>query len=249
MLIDTHAHLNFRVFDNDFDEVIARSLAEDVWMINVGSNYDTSKKALDIAKQYDNGVFAAVALHPIHAKDEEFDIEKYRELALSRGEGSDKIVAIGETGLDYFKDYKEFKDKQRDIFLKHLALAKELNLPVIIHCRMAHDDVIEILKDYNLAGVVHCFTGNWEQAKKYLDMGFYLGINGMMYKMDLKEVIGKTPLNKLLLETDCPFLGREKRNEPVFVRQIAKDIARIKSIPFEQVSQATFENAQELFSI
>ncbi|KPJ55392.1 hypothetical protein AMJ47_00820 [Parcubacteria bacterium DG_72] len=244
MLIDTHAHLNFRVFNNDFDKVIERSLSENVWMINIGSNYETSKRAVEIAKQYDNGVFAAVALHPIHAKDENFHAPVYESLCRS-----EKVVAVGEIGLDYFKDYKEFKDKQKHIFIKQLDLAKKLNLPVIIHCRMAHDHVIEILKDYNLPGVVHCFTGSWEQARKYLDMGFCLGINGIMYKLDLKEVIEKIPLNKLLVETDCPFLGREKRNEPVFVRQIAKDIARIRNISFEQVSQATFENAQELFNI
>ncbi len=213
-------------------------------MINIGSNYETSKKAVDIAKQYDKGIFAAVGLHPIHAQDEEFNVEKYKELAKSN-----KVVAIGETGLDYFKDYGSFKDKQREIFLKHLDLAKKLSLPIIIHCRMAHDDVIEILKDYDLPGVVHCFTGNQEQAQKYLNMGFYLGINGIMYKLDLKEVIEKTPLNKLLLETDCPFLGKERRNEPVFVREIAKDIARIKNTSFEEVIQTTTQNAQKLFNI
>ena len=120
---------------------------------------------------------------------------------------------------------------------------------------MAHQDLLEILNSQfiihnsNSKGVIHCFTGTWEEAKKYLNMGFYLGINGIMYKFDLKEVIEKTPLSRILLETDCPYLGREKRNEPIFVRQIAKDIARIKSISFEQVSQTTTQNSQTLFNI
>lgn len=251
MLIDTHAHLNFKAFDNDFDKVIEKCLAENLWVINVGSNYNTSKKAIDIAEKYDKGVFAALALHPIHAKDEDFDAEKYKELALSCTEGSKKVVAIGETGLDYFKDYASFGDKQKEVFSKHLDLAKELNLPIIVHCRMAHNDVLEILKNYKLSGVIHCFTGNWEQAEKYLDMGFYLGINGIMYKFDLKEVIEKTPLNKILLETDCPYLGKEKeqRNEPLFVREIARDIARIKGISFEEVARTTTKNAKNLFRL
>ena len=248
MLIDTHAHLNFEAFNHDFDQVIKRSLNEDVWMINVGSKYDTSKKAKEIAGQYNNGVFAAIGLHPIHAIDEVFDKEKYKELAKS-----DKVVAIGEIGLDYFKDYGKFKDKQKQVFLEQLDLAKESSLPIILHCRMAHQDLLEIIKDYQLSGVVHCFTGDWEQAKKYLDLGFYIGINGIIYKRDLKEVIEKTPLKKILIETDCPYLVPPqlgvKRNEPIFVRHIAKEIAKIKAISFEEVSQATFENAVDLFNI
>ena len=248
MLIDTHAHLNFKAFNHDFDQVIKRSLGEDVWLINVGSKYDTSKKAKEIAEQYNNGVFAAIGLHPIHAQDEVFDKEKYKELAKS-----DKVVAIGEIGLDYFKNYGKFKDKQKQVFLEQLDLAKELGLPIILHCRMAHDDLLEIIRDYQLPGVVHCFTGNWEQAKKYLDLGFYIGINGIIYKRDLKQVIEKTPLEKILIETDCPYLvppqlGVE-RNEPIFVRHIAKEIAKIKAIDLETVSQTTFENAADLFNI
>ena len=243
MLIDTHAHLNFNDFRNDFDKVIKRSLAEDIWMINVGSKYETSKKAVEIAEKY-NGVFAAIGLHPIHAEDESFDEEKYKELSRS-----DKVVAIGEIGLDYFKDYGLFKEKQKEVFLKQLDFAKELDLSVIIHCRMAHEDLLDILKSHQIPGVIHCFTGNWQQAKKYMDMGFYLGINGIMYKLDLKEVIEKMPLDRLLLETDCPYLGKEKRNEPSFVREIAKDIARIKSISFEGVAKTTTQNAQTLFNI
>ena len=257
MLIDTHAHVNFKAFENDFDEVIKRSLGEDVWMINVGSKYETSKKAVEIAQNYNNGVFAAIGLHPIHAQDEEFDKERYKKLALSGSEWSDKVVAIGEIGLDKFKDYGSFLKEQKEVFLKQLDLAKELNLPIIIHCRMAHEDLIKELriKNYELRirGVIHCFTGTWEEAKKYLDLGFYIGINGIIYKRDLKEVIKKAPLEKILIETDCPYLtppqAESERNEPIFVRYIAKDIARIKGIDFKTVSQTTFQNAIDLFNL
>jgi len=251
MLIDTHAHLNFNAFKNDFDQVIKHCLAEDIWMINVGSNYETSKRALEIAEKY-NGVFTAIGLHPIHAKDENFDKEKYKELGRS-----DKVVAIGEIGLDYFKDYGLFKEKQKEVFLQQLDLAKELNLPIILHCRMAHKDLLEVLKSQTLnsklRGVVHCFTGNWKQAKQYLDTGFYLGINGIIYKRDLKEVIEKTPLDKILIETDCPYLvppqAGVERNEPVFIKYIVQDIAKIKGIDFQKVAETTFQNAKNLFRI
>ena len=247
MLIDTHAHLNFNDFRNDFDEVIKRSLVEDIWMINVGSKYETSKRAVEIAEKY-NGIFAAIGLHPIHAEDEEFDISRYRSLCQSN-----KVVAIGEIGLDYLRDYKLFKEKQEEVFLKQLGLAKELNLPIIIHCRMAHDDMLEILKDHQLPGVIHCFTGTWKQAQRYLDMGFYLGINGIIYKMDLKEVIKNTPLEKILIETDCPYLTPQQagveRNEPIFVKYIAQDVAKIKNIDFQKVVNTTTQNARKLFRI
>lgn len=244
MLIDSHSHLNFEAFENDLNDVINRCISEDVFCINVGSQYETSKKAIEIAKN-NKTMFAAVGLHPIHARDD-FKIEDYRSLAKS-----DKVVAIGEIGLDRFKDYGQFIDKQKEVFLQQLDLAKELNLPVIVHCRMAHQEIIEILAGYKLPGVIHCFTGTWEEAKKYLDMGFYLGINGIMYKFDLKEVIEKTPLNRILLETDCPYLGKnkEERNEPIFVKQIAKDIAKIKNISFEEVAQTTVRNTQTPFQI
>jgi len=246
MLIDTHSHLNFEAFRDDFNEVIKRSLVEDVFMINVGSNYATSKKAMEIAEKYEQGVFAAIGLHPIHAK-EKFDKEKYKELAKS-----DRVVAIGEIGLDYYKDYAVFKEKQKEVFLEQLGLAKELNLPVIFHCRMAHQDLLNILNS-KLKGVIHCFTGTWGQAKKYLEMGFYLGINGIMYKFDLKEVIEKTPLEKILIETDCPYLtppqAGVERNEPIFVKYITQDIAKIKNLEYQKVAEVTTKNTKGLFGL
>lgn len=249
MLIDTHAHLNFNDFRNDFDEVIKRSLDENVWLINVGSNYETSKRAKEIAEKYEKGIFAVVGLHPIHVVDEEFDKEKYKELAKS-----DKLIAIGEIGLDYYRDYGEFKEKQKEVFLEQLDLVKELNLPVIFHCRMAHNDLLEVLRNFQeIQGVIHCFTGSWEQAKEYLEMGFYLGFNGIIYKLNLREIIEKTPLEKILIETDCPYLvppqAGEERNEPIFVKYIAQDIAKIKKLSYQEIIEATTKNAKKLFKI
>lgn len=248
MLIDTHSHLNFKAFKNDLDKVIKRCFRENIYLVNVGSNYDTSKKAVEIAENYGEGIFAAIGLHPIHADSEEFDRKKYRELAKSP-----KVVAIGEIGLDYYREYGLFKEKQKEVLLEQLGLAKELELPVIFHCRKAHEDLLEIFKNYQLPGVIHCFTGSWQQAKEYLDMGFYLGFNGIIYKLNLKEVIEKTPLDKILIETDCPYLtppqAGVERNEPIFVKHIAQDIAKIKNLSYKKITEITTKNAKKIFKI
>jgi len=252
MLIDTHAHLNFNAFKDDADDAIRRSLENNVWMINVGSQYETSKKAVEIAQRYKEGVYAAVGLHPIHAKDE-FDCREYKKIAESK-----KVVAIGEIGLDDKPEYSSFKEQQKAVFCQQLNLAKELNLPVIFHCRAAHDELINLLINYPMVqnvrskGVVHCFTGNWEQAQKYLEMGFYLGFNGIIFKLDLDEIIEKTPLEKVLVETDCPYLTPkpiEGRNEPIYVRYVAEKIAKIKNLNYEEIAEITTKNARELFGI
>jgi len=305
MLIDTHAHVNFNAYKSDADKVIRRSLNDDVWMINVGTNYQTSKKAVEIAEKYEKGIYAAVGLHPIHldtglvkikndpaelpsatheagaeeiiirARGESFAYDKYRELAKSK-----KVVAIGETGFDYYyrpktkRKLEIFKEKQRLGLCQQLNLAKELNLPVIFHCRMAHQDLIEVLNlqltTYNLQlkGVMHCFVGSLEQLQRYLEMGFYIGFDGIIFKkiegIDFEEIIKNTPLDKILIETDCPYLTppisvnqrlnqRESagmlRNEPIFVKYIAERIAKIKGLNFEEIAKITTENAKRLFNI
>lgn len=256
-------------------------------MINVGTQYDTSKKAIEIAQEYPQGVYAAVGLHPSHLEtglikmkndkkeieeetnEECFDREKYKELAKS-----DKVVAIGEFGLDYYYRPKTagekelFKQKQKEVLLKHLDLVQELNLPAIFHCRSAHDDLINILdirykiENAKIKGVIHCFTGNWEQAEKYMKMGFYLGFNGIIFKLNLDEIIKKTPLDKILIETDCPYLTplpavasaeadatSLTRNEPSYVKYVAEKIALIRKSSFEEVAETTAQNAQKLFEI
>jgi len=278
MLIDTHAHLNFRAFKDDLDEVIKRTLEENVWLINVGTKYETSKRAVEIAERYKEGVYAAIGLHPIHlatglvkiktdpeeggfiAKGENFDKEKYKELAKSK-----KVVAVGEIGLDYYYKPKTkrklelFKQKQKELLLEQIKLVKELDLPVIFHCRMAHDDLIDILNsqfiihNFRFKGVIHCFTGNWEQAKRYLEMGFYIGFNGIIFKLDLDEIIKKVPLEKILIETDCPYLtppqASKERNEPIFVKYVVEKIAENKGLNYEKIAEVSTLNSKKLFRI
>lgn len=244
MIIDTHSHLNFKAYNNDRNEVIKRNLENGVVCIDVGVNYKTSKSAVELAKT-NKDIFASIGLHPSEIS-EEFNKEKYLELAKNK-----KVIAIGEIGLDYFRNPD--KENQKQIFIKQLDLAKELNLPVIIHCRMAHEDVLNILKNYKLRGVIHCFTGNIYEMKKYIDLGFYIGLTGIIFKLNLDEVIKNCPLGKILVETDCPYLtppmAGVERNEPIFVKHIIQKIADIKQISFDQIAIATTQNAKSLFDI
>lgn len=296
MIVDTHAHLNFNAYKNDADEVIRRSLDNGLWMINVGSQYSTSKRAVEMAEKCPvglpvgkQGVYAAVGLHPFHltegifrtkedfeeiefkTQEETFDYDKYKELAKSK-----KVIAVGEIGLDYYYKPKtkiklsEFKKKQKEELIKQIEFANELSLPIIFHVRAAHEDLIEILKSEilnlksNLRGVVHCFTGTWEEAQEYMNMGFYLGFNGIIFKMDLDNIIAKTPLDKMLLETDCPYLTPPAvisinpqnphksvavRNEPLYIKYVAEKIAEIKGIPVEEIYEKTTKSARKLFKI
>lgn len=273
MTIDTHSHLNFNAYKEDADEVVKRSLRDGVWMVNVGSTYETSLRAIKIAERYDKGVYAAVGLHPIHlaegifkakldkeevsfqTKEEDFDYEKYKKLT-----ESGKVIAIGEIGLDYYyrpktsKKLNEYKNRQKEVLIKQLDLAEELNLPVIFHCRAAHQDLIEILKNQNgrIKGVIHCFTGNAAEMQEYLSMGFFLGLNGIIFKLDLTEVVKKAPLDRILIETDCPYLTPEPmtgRNEPLYVKYVAEKIAEIKKLSCQEIINVTFNNAVKLFNL
>lgn len=292
MFIDTHAHLNFDAYKTDSEEVIKRTLKNNIWVINIGTQYKTSKKAIEIAQKYKRGVYAAIGLHPIHlnaglvkmkldqeeiafnSREENFDYEKYKKLAQS-----EKVIAIGEIGLDYYcrpktrRKLELFKEKQREVLLKQLNLAKELNLPVIFHCRMAHQDLIEILNgqramnNEQLKGVMHGFVGTTEQLQEYLKMGFYIGFNGIIFKtiegINFEENIKRMPLDKILIETDCPYLTppllaealakagpfENQRNEPLYVKYVAEKIAKIKNLSFEEIAKITTENAKKLFKL
>lgn len=279
MFIDSHSHLNFNAFKGDFGKVISRSLADGIWVINVGTKYETSQKAAEIAEKYSEGVYAAIGLHPIHletglvkikndteeievkTKEEDFDEQKYKELTKS-----EKVVAIGEIGLDYYwrpkttKKKELFKQKQKDLLLKQLKLAKELNLPVIFHCRMAHHDLIQFLKDNKEMrpekAVAHGFVGTLAELKEYLNFGYYIGFNGIIFKniegVNFEENIKNTPLDKILIETDCPYLTPpqvEGRNEPIYLKYIAQKIAEIKKLTLKEIAKITTENAKNLFKI
>ena len=278
MLIDTHAHLNFSAFDKNRDKIIRKCLDNNVWVVNVGTNLITSKQVVELAENYEKGIYASIGLHPMNLEtglvkmkadvserksiESDFDYEEYRKLVQSK-----KVVAIGEIGLDYYwrpktKKKKElFKDKQKELLLQQLKLAKELNLPVIFHCRMANHDLFRILSENPglkpKKAVAHSFVGTEEDIRKYMGLGYFIGFNGIIFKniegIDFKKVIEITPLDKILTETDCPYLtppeAQIKRNEPIFVKYIAQEIAKIKNITFEQVAEATTKNAQELFGI
>lgn len=274
MIIDTHSHLNFNAYRKDLDEVVKRTFESGIWVINVGSKYETSKKAVEIAKNYEKGMYASIGLHPIYAgagfikiktdpeegeflvKEEELDLKNYEELAKS-----EKVKAIGEIGLDYYYKPKTtlklklFKEKQKEVFERQLGLANKLDLPVILHCRMAHQDMIKALKEYgiNMKGVVHCFTGTIEEARQYMDLGLYIGLNGIIFKLNMDEVVKNVPLEKILVETDCPYLTppqeKKKRNEPAFITHVIKRIAELKGESFEDIAYKTTENARKLFNI
>lgn len=241
MFFDTHAHLNFEDFDEDREEVIRRSLKEGLSIINVGTNYQTSRKAVEIAESHKEGIYAAIGLHPLN-REEGFDYKRYKEMAQS-----DKVVAIGEIGLDFYSERKN----QKRILLEQIKLAQELNLAVVFHCRKAHNELIEIISDFNLQGVIHCFTGNIGQAEKYLAKGFYLGFNGIIYKLNLEKIIKRCPLERMLLETDAPYLtppqAEKKRNEPKFLKYIGGKIAEIKEEKLEKIAESTSQNARKLF--
>ncbi len=242
MIFDTHAHLNFAAFKDDYKEVISRSIGEGMKIINVGSFYKTSKRAVEIAEEYNKDIYAAVGLHPIHVKKEEFNEQLYIDLLKS-----EKVVALGETGLDKKEDRG---GDQMGVFQRHIDIVEQFNLPVIIHCRMAHKEVREELAKHKIRGVIHCFTGSKKDARDYIKKGFYLGFNGIIFKMDLSVVIKETPIERMLLETDCPYLTppqEEGRNEPIYTKYTAQKIAEIKGVSLEEVIQITKQNANSLF--
>jgi TatD DNase family protein len=253
MYIDTHAHLNFEAFKTDYKDVIKNALENDISaIINVGSNLETSKRAINIAEEYSSGTYAAIGLHPIHVKDEIFDETIFSKLAKNK-----KVVALGETGLDYYYD-KSTSELQKEVFRQILRISQVIGKPTILHSRDAQEDVLSILMEERPEpkGVMHCFPGDWPYAKVILDMGLYISFTGLITftkNKDTIEVIEKLPLEKLLIETDCPFMSPEpyrgKRNEPVNVIEVAKKISEIKKIPLEKVAEQTSKNAIELFKL
>jgi len=299
MLIDTHAHLNFEAFNNDWKEVAKRALDKDIWMINVGSNLETSKRAVEIAENFEEGVYAAVGLHPIHVLDENFDIGEYEKLVVHP-----KVVAVGEVGLDYYrlpttirpeqmkkinserqiKTPDDIKNLQKEILKEFINLSEKFRLPLILHCRDgalnpkeirsqmlagpnrvqrglgAHHEMLDILYEFDTKssgfdtrGVAHCFSGDWEQTLRYFNLDFLISFTGVITFAHYEgEVLKKAPLNKIMVETDCPYLTPEPhrggRNEPVYVEYVAREVARVKGVSYEEVVEQTTNNALCLFS-
>ncbi len=273
MFIDTHAHVNFATYKDDADEVLKRTLKAGVFVINVGSQYSTSQRAVEMAEKYETGVWAAVGLHPIHlvkrkinpgdselsendfeTTGEIFNYQKYLELAKNP-----KVVAIGEMGLDYHHfepedNAEELKKKQKEVFLEGIRLANEIKKPIIMHCWDAYDDLYEILRNNTVEkrGIIHSFIGGCKTARKFTELGYKIGLNGMVtYAEDFNRLIKELDIKDIVLETDCPYLTpvphKGERNEPLYVKLVAEKVAKIKEISVEEVAQVTTQNSKKLF--
>lgn len=254
MLFDTHVHLNARQFKDDRTEVIERAIASGVTrMVVVGFNEETIPLAIEIAEQYDF-IYAAVGWHPVDAIDYRPEHIEY----LATWCKHEKVVALGEMGLDYHWDTSP-KHIQEVVFREQIQLAKKLNMPIIIHNREATEDVIRILQEENaseVGGIMHCYSGNVEEMNLCLDMNFYISLAGpVTFKnaKELKEVAKHVPLNRLLIETDAPYLAphpyRGKRNEPAYVTKVAEEIASLREMDYESICEITTKNAMEIYRI
>lgn len=280
-LIDSHCHIQFNAYKDDYKQVIKRCAKKDVILNTVGTQKETSKKAVEFAEAYEN-IYATIGLHPIHlfptrvdeeessfvSREEDFDEKYYDELSKS-----EKVIAVGECGIDLFhlpkdKSLEEVLKKQKEIFIKQKNFAQKNNLPLVIHVRDAYKEMIDLLhselrtKNSELSGVVHCYSSNWENAQKFLDLGLYLGFTGIVTfpakktdprpQEELLEVVKNCPLDRILIETDAPYLApqkyRGKRCEPWMVEEVTKKIAEIKGLSEEEVRKVTVENAKKLFS-
>ncbi len=248
-LIDAHAHLNFANYDEDREDVIKRAREAGIGVINVGTNLETSKQALALAEQNEN-MWATIGLHPTDFT-ENFDYVKYLELAKS-----EKVVAIGECGLDYFRQRSEVEQaKQKEVFIKQIELANQVGKPLMLHIRNAYQDAYKILEKYaKVKGNAHFFAGTWEEAKLFLDLGYTLSFGGVVtFARDYDEVILHAPLNQILIETDCPFVApvphRGKRNESSYAIAVVEKISEIKGVSIPEVEQVTLENTIRLFGL
>lgn len=253
MLFDSHAHIDDEKFDADREQVIARALQQGVTgIINVGACMASSARSVALAEKYEN-IYAAVGIHPHDAKDAlETDYEQ-----LIRWTSLEKVVAIGEIGLDYYYDLSP-RDVQRSVFIRQLDVARQTGKPFIIHDRDAHGEVLDILKKEakGLMGVLHCFSGSLEMAREIIKMGWYISIAGpVTFKnaAKLPEIVPQVPLDRLLVETDSPYLTphpyRGKRNEPAYVRLVAEQVAGLRGMELAALAAATRENIKNLFKI
>lgn len=252
--IDIHCHTNFPEYDADRDETVSRALAKNTWMINVGTDKETSASALALANKYENGVYAIIGQHPTHVNedgfsaDQPFDYDFYKKLA-----SDPKVVAIGECGLDYFRADPSTAEKQKEIFQAQINLAKELKKPLMLHIRDAYKDAYEILKaNPDVKGNVHFFAGTIEEAKMFLELGFTLSFTGVItFTRDYDDVIRHVQLDMIMSETDAPYVApvpyRGKRNEPSYVDEVVKKIAEIRGEEIETVKKALISNASRVF--
>jgi TatD DNase family protein len=282
MLIDTHSHINLRAFKDDAAETMQRALDAGVVVVNVGTQIDTSREAVKLLEQFPEHVYAVIGLHPVHTykhdyedeeevkfktREEGFDYESYKQLAQN-----DRVVGIGECGLDYYRlpddrDHSEIKTKQREAFLAQVKLAGELDKALCIHCRPsqgtvdAYEDILEIMEEVKLRNPefrfeIHCYTGDLATAQKFIRLGAFIGLNGIITFDKTgrsEEVVKGIPLEFMVLETDAPYLTplpfRGQRNEPSYLKFVAEKIAEWKGESVEKVAEVTTENARQLFNI
>lgn len=250
--IDSHSHLILEHFNDDRENVIEQAFSNDIThIIQSCDNLEEIKSNLILTKKYKD-MYSSVGIHPHEAKTWT-DSSRDEIISYSKEE---KVIAIGETGLDYYYNLSP-KEAQLFVFREQVKIAKEVSLPLIIHTRDAFDETLEILKEEKASsGVFHCYTGNLEYAKKVIDIGFYVSFSGIVtFKnaIEIKEAAKGIPIEKMLIETDCPFLTpiphRGKRNQPLFVKHVAEEIAKIREIPIEEVAEITSKNTKKLFGI
>lgn len=282
MLVDTHCHVHFNAFRDDSEEIIKKTREQKIYMNAVGTHKDTSVRAVACAEKYE-GVWASVGLHPVHlfsqhldeeessfqSREEYFDEMYYEKLAKHP-----KVIAIGECGFDVYRipeglTVQKILERQREVFAGHVRVAQKVDKPLVIHVRDAYEEMIEAISAENasrqtsLRGVIHCYISNWKNAERFLALGMYLGFTGIITfppkKNDpvaqeaLLDVVRRTPLERMLLETDSPYLApgkyRGKRCEPWMVSETAKKIAEVKGLSCDEVARVTTENAKKLFRI
>jgi len=253
MLVDSHAHLQWASFSKDLEDVLDRAVREGVEnVVNVGFDFDGSRKGIELADRY-NKLYAAVGFHP-HVANQLNDniLDELEKLSENR-----KVVAIGETGLDYYRKLSPI-EVQRRAFITQLSLAEKLDLPVIVHNREAHADIVKALSKFKgkIRGVMHCFSGSKDMARQCIKIGFYISFAGSVTYPNsrrLRDVVQWIDLSRILLETDCPWLApqdvRGKRNEPAFLIFTARKIAELKKISMDELASATMANTNELFKM
>ncbi len=252
-IFETHAHYDDNQFDEDRHEILSSMVERGVeYVVNIAANLRGCQASIELAHKY-NHVYATVGVHP----DEVGELDEITFERLRRYCDEDKVVAVGEIGLDYYWD-NEGHDVQEKWFIEQLNLAREKNLPVVIHSRDATEDTLRVIREHgsDLKGVIHCFSSSAEVAKEYVKMGFYIGIGGVVTFKNarvMKEVVEAIPLTSIVLETDAPYLAptpfRGKRNESTYLQYVAEEIAKIKEISYQEVIQQTSINGKVLYGI
>lgn len=252
MIFETHAHYDDKRYNNDRNEILQNCYKNGITkIVNIGADMKSSKNSVELSQKYDF-VYATVGVHPHDVKNmSQNDIDTLKKMSKN-----DKVVAIGEIGLDYYYEYSD-KETQRKWFIEQLKLANELDMPVVIHSRDADNECYEIIKKYcKTKAVIHCFSGSKELALKYIELGYYIGVGGVVTFKNARrmvEVVEKIPLESVLLETDAPYLTPEphrgERNISNYLTFVAEKVANIKNISIENVENATFNNALSFYNL